>query len=76
MKMKSAKLLFRKTCQGSDIPAKIIRLNIYLFSSFIFQYFNYCISISEFPNELKHADVITSPQKRINVIKPTIGQLL
>ena len=49
----------RKSCQGSDIPTKIIKLNIYLFSSFIYQNFNYCISIGKFPNELKPADVIT-----------------
>ena len=52
-----------KTCQGSDISAKIIKLNIDLFNSFICQHFNlillalYCISLGEFPNELKHADV-------------------
>ena len=31
----------RKTCQGSKIPTKIIKLNIDLFRSFIFQNFNY-----------------------------------
>ena len=59
----------RKTCQGSDIPAKIIKLNIDLFSSFICQNFNYCISIGKFPNELKHADVIPVHKKRIKEIK-------
>ena len=39
-----------KTCQGSDIPAKIVKLNIDLFSSFICQNFSYCISIGKFPN--------------------------
>ena len=63
-----------KTCQGSDIPTKIIKLNIDLFSSFICQNFNYCISIGKFPNELKHADVIPVHKKRIKVIKQTIGQ--
>ena len=38
----------RKTCQGGDIPTKIMKLNIYLFSSFICQNFNYCISIGKF----------------------------
>ena len=37
------KLNVRKTCQGSDIPTKIIKLNIDLFSSFICENFNYCI---------------------------------
>ena len=54
----------RKTCQGSDIPTKIIKLNIDLFSSFICQNFNYCISIGRFPNELKHADVIPVHKKK------------
>ena len=48
----------RKTCRGSDIPTKIIKLNIDLFSNFICQDFNYCISIGKFPNELKHVDVL------------------
>ena len=52
------KLNVRKACQGSDIPTKIIKLNIDLFSSFLCQQFNYCISIGEIPNELKHKDVI------------------
>ena len=53
----------RKTCQGSDIPTKIIKLNIDLFSGFICQNFYYCISIGKFPNELKHADVIPVHKK-------------
>ena len=54
----------RKTsCQGSGIPTKIIKLHIDLFSSFICQHFNYCISIGELPNELKHADVIPVHRK-------------
>ena len=61
-----------KTCQGSDIPTKIIKLNITLFS-FICQNFNYCISVGEFPNKLKHADVIPVHKKRIKLIKQTIG---
>ena len=61
-----------KTCQGSDIPAKIVKLNIDLFSSFICQNFNYCISIGKFVIPCK---CYTSPQKkRIKVIKQTIGQ--
>ena len=47
----------RKTYQDSNIPTKIIKLNTDLFSSFICQYFNYCITVGEFANSLKHADV-------------------
>ena len=51
-----------KTCQRRDIPTKIIKLIKDLLSSFICEHFNYCISIGEFPNELKHADVIPVPK--------------
>ena len=51
-------LNLRKTCQGSDIPTKIIKLNLDLLSSFICQSFNYCIRIGKFPNELKHVGFI------------------
>ena len=64
----------RKTCQGSDIATRITKLNIDLFSSFICQHFNYCISIGEFPNKLKHVDFIPAHKKRINLIKLTICQ--
>ena len=63
----------RKTCQRRDIPTKIIKLNKDLLSSLICEHFNYCISISECPNELKHADVMPVPKKWINVNKLTIG---
>ena len=71
---KTKNLNVRKTCQGSDIATKIIKLIIDLFSSLICQNFNYCKSIGEFPNELKHANVIPVHKKRIKVTKPTIGQ--
>ena len=48
----------------SDIPTKIINLNIDLFSSFICQNFNYCISIGKCLNELKHAYVIQVHRKK------------
>ena len=51
-----------------------MKLNIDLFSSFIYQHFNYCVSIREFPNESRRADVI--PVHRTIVIKLSIGQLL
>ena len=62
-----------KTCQGSKILTKNIKLKIDSFTSFICQHSHYCISIGEFPNELKHADVILVHKKKINEIKPTIG---
>ena len=40
-----------------DIPSETIKLNLDLFSSFICRHSNYCVSIGEFPNELKHANI-------------------
>ena len=42
-------LSVRRTCQGKDIPTKVIKLNIDLFSCFICRHLNYCIGIGEFP---------------------------
>ena len=53
-----------------------MKLNIDLFSSFIYQHFNYCVSIREFPNESRRADVIPVHKKRTIVIKLSIGQLV
>ena len=66
----------RKTCHGSDIPTKIIKLNIDVFSSFICQHFNYLTSIDEFPSDLKQAHIMPVHKKGMNVIKLTIGQLV
>ena len=65
----------RKTSQGSDIPTRIIKCNVNLFSSFIC-HVNYCISIGEFLDELKYTEVIAVIKKRINVINATISQLV
>ena len=59
----------RKTCQGSNIPTKIIKFNIDLVSSFICQNFNSWISTGKFSNELKHGDVVPVHKKMIKVIK-------
>ena len=48
----------KKTCQESDIPVKIIKDNIDIFSEFIFHNFNNSIFDATFPSELKSADVI------------------
>ena len=50
-----------KTCQVNDISTKVIKINI--FANFITDHFNYCIANSEFPDELKHADVIPVHKK-------------
>ena len=48
----------KKSCQASDIPTKIIKLNSDIFSNLIYKHFNYCIDEGEFPNDLKHADIV------------------
>ena len=42
----------------SDTSTKIIKFNSDTFSSLIYQQFNYCIDKGEFPNDLKHADIV------------------
>ena len=46
-----------KSCQTSDTPTKIIKLNSDVFSNLIYKYFNRCIDKAEFSNRLKHAIV-------------------
>ena len=54
----------KKTCQESDIPVKIIKKNIDIFSVFIFHNFNNSIFDATFPSELKNADVIPVFKKK------------
>ena len=48
----------KKACQESDIPVKIIKDNIDIFSEFILHNFNNSLFDATFPSELKKADVI------------------
>ena len=59
----------KNRCQTSD---KIIKLNSNIYSDFIYIYFNYWIDKGEFPNELKHADIIPIYKKKTNAKKKTI----
>ena len=52
-----------KTCQVNDIPTKVIKINKVIFANFITNHFNYCIANGEFPDELKHVDVIPVHKK-------------
>ena len=47
-----------KNSKKNNTPTKIIKTNEDFFANFITDHFNYCISYGEFPDELKHADVI------------------
>ena len=52
-----------KTCRVNDIPTNVIKMNKDIFADFITDHFNYCIAYGEFPDELKHADVIPVHKK-------------
>ena len=54
----------KKACQESDIPVKIIKDNIDIFSEFIFHNFNNSIFDATFPSELKNADLILVFKKK------------
>ena len=43
-----------KSCQINDIPTKVIKMNKDIFTNFITDQFNYCITYGEFSDELKH----------------------
>ena len=53
----------------TDIPTKVIKMNENIFTNFITDHFNYCIAYGEFPDELKHADVIPVHKKNRNCDK-------
>ena len=53
----------KTSCQTSDTPTKIIKLNSDIFSNLIYKHFNYGIDKGEFPNDLKHADIVSVYKK-------------
>ena len=48
----------KKSCQTSDTPTKIIKLNCDIFSNLTYKHFNCCIDKGEFPNDLKHTNIV------------------
>ena len=52
-----------KSCQMNDIPTKVIKINKDIFTNFIMDHFNYFIAYGEFPDELKHPDIIPIHKK-------------
>ena len=63
-----------KTCQVNDIPTKVIKINKDIFANFITDHFNCCITYGEFPDELKHADVIPSTKRMKSVTRQITDQ--
>ena len=47
----------RKAAQNTDIPVKILKENIDIFSAYICEFFNATIRSSKFPSTLKNADI-------------------
>ena len=55
------------------IPTKVIKLNSDILWKFIYKHFNSCISRGEFPNELRHAAVISVHKKNCKQCKENYG---
>ena len=57
------KMLFKK----NDIPAKIIKLDVYFFGNHIFKNFNYCLEKGGIPFALKRVGVASVHKKNIKM---------
>ena len=54
----------KKACQEHDIPVKLIKSNKDLFSHFIYHNFNNSLFSSNFPSNLKVADILLTHEKK------------
>ena len=54
----------KKACQEHDIPVKLIKSNKDLFSHFIYHNFNNSLFSSNFPSNLKAADILPTHKKK------------
>ena len=54
----------KKACQHCDILTKIIKLNKHIIAPFISENFNSCVDKGEFPNDLRHADIVPFYKKK------------
>ena len=68
------KLDKKKACQEHDIPVKLIKLNKYLFSHFIYHNFNNSLLSSNFSSNLKAADILPTHKTKTSQILRTIVQ--
>ena len=64
----------KKAKQENDIPIKLIKENIELFSSVLSRMFNFYVDKASFPNSLKQADITPIHKKMTQMIKTTIDQ--
>ena len=63
------KLDNKKACQEHNIPVKWIKSNKHLFSHFIYHNFNNSLFSSNFPSNLKAADILPTQKKEKSDIK-------
>ena len=71
---KIEKLDKAKTSQQTDIPTKLLKQNSRYFADIFSKNINYCFENSDFPTELKLADVIPVYKKKSKVLRIIIGQ--
>ena len=70
------KLDEKKTCQEHELPVKLIKSNKDLFSHFIYHNFNNPLLSSNFPSNLKAADILPTIKRKTSQILRTIVQLV
>ena len=59
-----AQIEFKKACQESDIPVKIIKENVDIFANFVYNNFNNSLFNSNFPSHLKNATITSIFKKK------------
>ena len=64
----------KKACQESDVPVKIFKEKINIFSEFILHNFNNSIFDATFPSELKKADETQFLKRKTETMLKTIVQ--
>ena len=68
------KLDANKASQNSDIPIKLLKENVDIFSYFVCTSFNSSINMSKFPENLKLADISAAYKKVKKILKGTTDQ--
>ena len=61
----------KKSCQTTDIPTKVIKLNSDILAKFKYKHFKQ-FDTGEFPNELTHSELVAVHKKTVNVKKKTL----
>ena len=56
-------LSIRKICNTLNILTQVIKLNLDILAKCIYKHFSYCIDRGEFPNELKHVELVPAHKK-------------